>query len=50
MAVKSLAVVIFTATYHEPPAIVSAVVIKVVVLIMYGMGDLFKLLVERCKF
>jgi len=39
MAVKSLAVVKLTATYHEPPAIVRAVVTKAVVFSMYGTGE-----------
>ncbi len=39
MAVKSLAEVRSTATYHEPPATVKAHVIKAVFRRMYMVGD-----------
>lgn len=43
MAVRSLAEVRLTATYHEPPAMVRKVATKAVVPSMYGIGDLFDL-------
>lgn len=39
MAVRSLAVVILTAKYHEPPATVRDIVTNAVVLSMYGIGE-----------
>ena len=48
MAVRSLAEVMLTATYHDPPATVKAVVTKAVFFSIYATGDLWDSRLVRC--
>ena len=49
MAVRSLAVVRFTATYQLPPATVRAHVINAVILIIYRTGEVWDWRTEGCR-